>query len=414
LRILNGRHARKAGQAASAEGTRPLGAKWLLASRWRVPVALSALAAGAVLAVPAVASASPSPFPSPVTGHVYLDDNTAGANTIAAFSRHANGTLTPVPGSPFTAGGAGTGAGLASQGAVQIADGGRLLLAADAGSNQVSVLRIEPDGSLHLASVVSSGGALPVSIAVHGSLVYVANAGPADSSYTGFRLGPFGDLRPVPGSTVALPAAAQPGDVLFNGTGSKLIGTRVGTSQIDSFTVGLNGRLRAAPGSPFTAQGLGPFGSQFRPTDPGQLFVSNAHNGTGLGTVSAFTDSRAGVLTPVGSSPVADQQTAPCWVTITPDGRYLFAVNTGSGSISRYAIAPGGALTLLGSTPVAASGGVGAVDPGLSPDGRFLYVNESKIASVGAFSVSGGNLTELSGSPTPLPTGATPAGIAVS
>jgi 6-phosphogluconolactonase len=382
-------------------------------SRWRVPVALSVLAAGAVLAAPAVASASP--FPSPVTGHVYLDDNTAGANTIAAFDRHADGSLTPLPGSPFSAGGAGTGAGLASEGAVQIADGGRFLLAVDAGSDQVSALRIEPGGSLRLASVVASNGALPVSIAVHGSLVYVANAGPADTNYTGFRLGFHGNLSPVPGSTVDLPAAAQPGDVLFNGSGSELIGTRVGTSQIDSFTVGRRGRLTAAAGSPFTAQGTGPFGSQFRPTNPSQLFVSNAHNGTGLGTVSAFSDSPAGVLDSIGSSPVPDQQTAPCWVTISPDGRYLFAVNTGSGTISRYSIAPGGALTLLGSTTVSATGGVGAVDPGVSPDGRYLYVNESRIGAVGAFAVSpGGNLTELPGSPTPLPAGATPAGIAVS
>src|ERR1700722_236468 len=405
--------ARRAGRGASAADARPFGARRLLASRWRVPVALSAVAAGAMLAAPAVASASP--FPSPVTGHVYLDDNTTGANTIAAFDRHADGSLTSLPGSPFRAGGAGTGAGLASEGAVQIADGGRLLLAAGAGSDQVSALRVEPDGPLRLASVVSSGGVLPVSVAVHGSLVYVANAGPADTNYTGLRLAPWGSLTPIPGSTVALPAAAQPGDVLFNGTGSKLVGTRVGTSQIDSFTVGLGGRLTAAPGSPFTAQGTGPFGSQFRPTNPGQLFVSNAHNGTGLGTVSAFTDSRAGVLASIGSSPVADQQTAPCWVTISPDGRYLFAVNTGSGTISRYSIAPGGALTLLGSTTVSGNGGVGAVDPGLSPDGRFLYVNESQANSVGAFAVSGGgNLTELPGSPVRLPAGATPAGIAVS
>jgi 6-phosphogluconolactonase len=382
-------------------------------TRWRVPVAFGAIVAGAVVAAPGVASASS--YPSPVTGHVYLDDNTAGSNTIAAFDRHANGSLTPVPGSPFTAGGAGTGSGLASEGAVQIAGGGRFLLAADAGSNQVSVLGIQPDGALRLASVVSSGGALPVSIAVHGSLVYVANAGPADSNYTGFRLAPWGSLTPVAGSAVALPAAAQPGDVLFNSTGTRLIGTRVGTSQIDSFTVGLGGQLTAAAGSPFPAQGVGPFGSQFRPTDPSQLFVSNAHNGTGLGTVSAFTDSRGGVLASIGSSPVADQQTAPCWVTISPDGRYLFAVNTGSGTISRYSIAPGGELTLLGSTTVSASGGVGAVDPGLSPDGKFLFVNESKANAVGAFAVSGGgDLTELPGSPTALPAGAAPAGIAVS
>ncbi len=213
---------------------------------------------------------------------------------------------------------------------------------------------------------------------------------------------------------IALPGSAQPGDVLFNSTGTRLIGTRVGTSQIDSFTVGSGGRLTAAPGSPFPAQGVGPFGSEFRPTSPGQLFVTNAHNGTGLGTVSAFADSPAGSLTPVGGSPFADQQTAPCWVVISPDGQHLFAVNTGSGTISRYRIAPDGSLTLLGSTAVAAMAGVGAVDPGLSPGGRYLFLNESAARAVGAFAVSGGTLTELPGSPTALPAGATPAGIAVS
>ena len=44
------------------------------------------------------------------------------------------------------------------------------------------------------------------------------------------------------------PAArcAQPGDVLFNSTGTNLIGARVGTSQIDSFSVDEDGRLTAA------------------------------------------------------------------------------------------------------------------------------------------------------------------------
>jgi hypothetical protein len=61
---------------------------------------------------------------------------------------------------------------------------------------------------------------------------------------------------------------------------------------------------------------------------------------------------------------VADQQTAPCWVTITPDGPYLFAVDTGSGTISRFSFAPGGALTLPGSTQVSANGGVVPSTPG--------------------------------------------------
>ena len=238
-------------------------------------------------------------------------------------------------------------------------------------------------------------------------------AGNGGSNYTGFRLGPDGRLDPIPGSTVTLAANAAPADVLFNGTGTKLVGTEVGTSVIDSFTVGSDGRLTAAPASPFPAQGVGPFGSEFRPTNPDQLFVSNAHNGAGLGTISAFTDAADGTLSPVAGSPFADEQTAPCWVEITHDGQFLFTVNTGSGEISRYQIAADGTLNLLGSTPVGKTGGVGAVDARLSPDGRFLYVDESRIGAVGTFAVNGGNLTELASSPTPLPAGAAPAGIVV-
>ena len=56
------------------------------------------LAATAAVAVPASASASTGA--SPVVGHVYADDNTKGANTIGAFNRHADGTLTPEAGFP--------------------------------------------------------------------------------------------------------------------------------------------------------------------------------------------------------------------------------------------------------------------------------------------------------------------------
>jgi 6-phosphogluconolactonase len=381
--------------------------------RFVSPALVLGLAAAAALAVPAAASASADA--SPVVGHVYVNDNTKGTNTIGAFDRHADGTLTPEAGSPFAAGGAGTGAGLASQGALQFSADGRFLIAVDAGSNQISVLRIRPDGSLRLVrgGVVASGGTLPDSVAVFGDLVYVANSG-ASSNYTGFRLRPNGRLDPIPGSTITLAANAAPGDVLFNGTGTKLVGTEVGPSRIDSFTVGSDGRLTAAPGSPFPAQGLGPFGSEFRPTDPDQLFVSNAHNtAPNSGTVSAFRDHRNGRLSPINGSPFADGQMAPCWVEISHDGQFLFTVNTASGSVSSYRIAPNGALTLLGSTPISGTK-VGAVDARLSPDGGFLYVDESAVGQVAAFTVSGGSLTELSTSPFPLPAGAAPTGIVVS
>jgi 6-phosphogluconolactonase len=363
-----------------------------------------------VLGATAGASASTG---ARVVGYTYIDGNTATANTIDAFARHADGSVTPLPGSPFAAGGAGLGTGLASQGAIQATPGGRYLLTVDAGSNQISVLRITKGGVPVLAGhPVGSGGVKPVSVAVSRSgLVYVANQGngAGGSGYSGFRLHLDGRLAAIPGSTVSVPAAAGLGDVFFNAAGNHLVGTRTGTSQIDSFVVLPGGHLAAAPGSPFTGQGLGQLGAEFSPARPGQLFVSNAHNGTGLGTVSAYRDGFLGRLSPIGASPYADGQTAPCWVEISHDGRYLFTVNTGSGNISSYAIRTNGSLALIGSAPIRSGGG--DIDARLSPDGRTLSVDGSANHILSVFAVHGGTLTELPSSPTPLPPGGAPAGI---
>jgi 6-phosphogluconolactonase len=349
--------------------------------------------------------------PPPVIGHVYLDGNTAGVNTVAAYNRAPGGALTPTLGSPFQVGGAGLGKGLGSQGAIEL--DGQYLLAVDAGSNQISVLRTNWDGSLTPVpgSPFSSGGVKPVSIAVHDNLVYVANDGNSTTSanYTGFFLTPFGQLVALPNSTVNAPGAANDlGDVLFNSTGTNLVGTEVASSLIDSFTVAWDGRLTAAPGSPFAGQGLGAFGSAFRPTNPNQLFVTNPHNvGTDVGTVSAFDVAFNGVLSSIGASPFADLQNAPCWTAITPDGQYLFAINTGSGTVSRFSIDGRGDLTLLGSTLVNDQGGVGGTDPTISPDGQNLYINETAADGVAEMTIDGGTLTELPGSPIALPAGIT-------
>jgi len=358
-----------------------------------------------------------------VVGHVYVNDNTAGTNTIGAFDRFADGTLAPMQGSPFAVGGAGTGTIVGSQGALQVTDDGRYLLAADAGSNEISVLRIDSDGKLHPvdSSPTDSGGIQPISIAVHDDLVYVANLGngTTGSNYTGFKLRDNGRLTPLRNSTVPLPNTALPGDVFFNADGTHLVGTEVGTTdpntfKIDSFVVGQDGRLTAAPGSPFAAQGAGPFGSEFRPTNPTQLYVSNAHDGAGKGTVSAFSVARDGTLTSIGDSPYPDNQTAPCWIEITHDGKYLFTVNTGSSSISRYRIQGDGSLTLLGSTPLKNPTGVlRSFDARLAPNGKYLYVVDAGLDAVSVLAVDGGSLTELSASPVALPAGATPFGIVV-
>jgi hypothetical protein len=384
----------------------------------RLTLLAALLALGALLSGSATASSSSSSG-----GYLYINDNTAGVNTVAGFQRHADGTLTPIPGSPFAVGGAGTGQPDASQGSLQLSADGRYLLAVDAGSNQISVLKIKTDGSLQSAegSPVASNGVDPVSIAVSGKLVYVANQGPgsnaADTNYTGFTLNSGGHLSALPGSTVALPSNSKPGDVLFSPDGTRLVGTRIATSAIDSFTVGRDGLLTAAAGSPFSAsdftppQGYGQLGSEFSPVNSNQLFVSDAHNAAGgpaPGLVSSFADGADGSLTPIGASPFANDGTASCWIEISHDGSFLFVVNTASASVSSYAIAPNGALTFLRSTPASAVG-AGAEDARLSPDGSTLWVVDSGTDAVSGFSVDGGTLMPLSA--TPGPAGAAPTGI---
>jgi 6-phosphogluconolactonase len=377
---------------------------------------LAIIVSAGFIAAPNIATAT-----TPIVGHVYVNDNTAPTNTIGGFDQHADGSLTALAGSPFSAGGAGTGTIVGSQGAIQIASHGRYVLAVDAGSNQISVLAVGLDGSLSLVgSPVSSGGIEPVSIAIHRRLVYVANEGDgtSGSNYTGFRLRSDGTLKPLSGSTVPLPATALPGDILFNGTGNNLIGVEVGTTDpstflIDSFRVRDNGRLAPAAGSPFPAEAPGPFGSEFSPTAPHHLYVSNAHGGTNNGSVSAFSVSANAKLKSIGGSPFADGQTAPCWVEISHDGRYLFTVNTGSTTISSYRILANGSLALIGSTPFNSGTGIRPFDARLDTAGDHLYVVDAAIASVSGFAVSGGSLTELTSSPTTLPTGATPFGIAI-
>ena len=155
-----------------------------------------AVGAGAVLGLstlvaPVVAGADP---PGPAFGegpdHVVFvqTDNTSG-NQVVAYDRGTNGSLT-LAGTYNTGGVGGQLTGsvvdhLASQGSLSFDPGSRSLYAVNAGSNTVSVFAVRGD-RLFLRQVVNSGGAFPVSVAVHGALVEVLNA-ENGGSRTGLR-----------------------------------------------------------------------------------------------------------------------------------------------------------------------------------------------------------------------------------
>ena len=365
------------------------------------------------------AQATPSADMSAVTGHVYVKKNTAPANMIGVFDRHADGSLT-ASGDPVADGGAGAGMVIGSQGALQMtAD--KYLIAVDPGSNQISTLSVAADGSLSqiMGGSVDSGGITPVSLTVQDDLVYVANAGNGrtGANYTGFMLGADGVLAPIADSTIELGATDAPGTLLFNGDGTQLIGVEVGPnagpSQIDSYLVGKDGLLTPSEGSPVIPQAIGPFGSVFSPTSPGTLYVTNAHAGKEMGSVSAFTVGTDGTFTALSMPPAANGQTGTCWIEISADGKYVYAVNTGTPSISSYEVGTDGNPTLLGNTMFNNSDGLRPFDARLSPDGSFLYVVDAGTGMISAFAVDSGTLTELAGSPVAIGNGATPFGIVV-
>lgn len=358
---------------------------------------------------------------SSIAGHVYVNENTAMSNAIGVFDRHPDGSLTPANPPSVATGGAGTGSVVGSQGALQLTADGKFLLAVDAGSHQISVLAVDSAGALTAVDhgTVDSGGTIPISLAVHGDLVYVANAGDgkSGSNYTGFHLDKNGILSPIAGSTVPLGPSVNPGDVLFNADGSILIGVEVGPdkgpSAIDSFTVGQDGKLAPAPSSPIPGQAIGPFGSEFSPSSPNTLYVTNAHDGPNKGSVSAYTVAKDGSLTPIAHSPFSNGQTGTCWIAISADGKYVYAVNTAIPTISSFKVEQDGALKLIGNTLFKLPTGLRPFDIRLSPDGANLYAVDAGLDMVSAFSVKDGVVTELDSSPVALPAGASPFGIAV-
>src|SRR5215218_7268579 len=106
-------------------------------------------------------------------GAVYTQTNSPAGNAVHRLDRGPDGSLTPV--AAYGTGGTGTGAGLGSQGAVALSDDGRVLLAVDAGSNDVASFRVSRRGHLTLIDRLPSGGVTPVSVDVAGSSAYVLN-----------------------------------------------------------------------------------------------------------------------------------------------------------------------------------------------------------------------------------------------
>lgn len=357
-------------------------------SKVAVTLAGACALGGALLLTPQAAGASEHhSFGRQST--VYTETNQASGNQVLAYRALPNGALDLL--GSFATDGTGTGASPNSQGAVTLGDHGRLLAAVNGGSNDVSVFRVQHDGSLRLLGTVPSGGIDPISATIHGAVVYSLNAGTntVAANLGGASLFGWGHAWSQSLSSGAL----DPEEVAASPDGRTLVVTEKGSDSIDTFRISHHGAIGQAVTTKVTTN-TGPYGFSF--LRDGDLVVSEAAYG-GLAT---FSLNRDGTLTQL--SQVPDGQLAPCWTALAFGGREVFTTNAHSGNISAYWIGKGDVLTLITPEVQATTPTAGDTDLAVASNG-FLYTSVQPVVTASSVLSAGGlgtTTTVASGFPT--------------
>ena len=241
-----------------------------------------------VLIVPTAAAKPSEQHPS--NGAVYIMTNNPSGNNVLVYSRAADGTLSWT-GTFVTNGKGATDLAGSNQGGLALSNDGKTLLVVNAGTNDISVFRVNQDG-LVFTHKTGSGGTFPISVTVHQKWVYVLNTGGTESvgNIAGFNLSDDGQLSAIPGSIQPLSGTTAPAQISFNPTGSALVVTEKSTSLIDTYTVDSDGVATGPTTHP--SSGTTPFGFAF--DNKGQLIVSEAAGGpSGTSAVSSYSLSNA-------------------------------------------------------------------------------------------------------------------------
>ena len=351
--------------------------------------------AATVLAASALITSSPAQAAT-TSSPVFVQNDDVHGNAVIAYRRSASGKLTQV-GKYATGGDGGVLDGsvvdhLASQGSLSYDPAAKLLYAVNAGSNTVTSFAV--DGTrLVRRQVLRSGGDFPVSVAVHGNLVYVLNArqGGSIQGYlrVGQRLHRIGswhrDLGLDPTATPEF--THTPGQIAFTPDGTQLVvTTKANGNAIDVFSVSPHG-VSAKP-TVNSVDGAVPFAVAFDRS--GDLVATEA----GPNAVGTFRIGAHGRLTSLTTS--ATGQMATCWI-VTTHGK-VYVANAGSATLSGYRTGSWGKLSALGTTTTDA----GSVDAAVTPDGQFLYAQTGGAGLVDEFRVNpDGSLTALGSVPVP-------------
>lgn len=410
-------------------------------------------------------------------GAVFAMSNARDGNTIVAYDT-VDGAL--VEAGRFATGGNGsgsfedtanslvlatTGGEIAPNNLVDPDSGQQFLFAPNAGSDTLSVFRVDADG-LELVEVQDTSGrngrsgTKPVSVTVNNGLVYVLNSGEItddlfdedggiidncttgeEPRITGFSLADDGQLTPLNNSTRGLSGDAQSGcaQISFSPDGNHLVVTerlaqperldqQVSDNEriddegvIDIFEVERRDNpnaTRTRKADVFDATGQGPFGFTFTPN--GNLLTTEQFDGpppAGLqrGAAASYKidgDLQRNQTDLVATSPsIRNRGTDTCWFVADDGAQFAFATSFfDGGRISSYSLDDTGFVDLV--DPVASSDtddtatdnvGTGASDLALNGDSSVLYQLNSLNGTINAFANNGDGTLDFIEQVTPFP-----------
>ena len=375
---------------------------------------------------------------SPPAGVVYVEGNVADApgNQILAYKRDAAGALTPLKGSPFSAGGAGISPSFAlgpydSDQEIITNPDHTLLFATNGGSDSVAVFRFKADGGLVpvAGSPFPSGGSNPVGLALRGDKLIVVNQdndpghpGRFLPGYATLQVSPTGALKPIRGATYAVDLGSSPSQALVPGNAPGVVFTcEFLGGVLRSFRLAESGALHPVDAQPLPADEFGLSGA---PPLPLGLWT---HPKRPLLYVGYVTINRMGVYRYDASGRFAFLRTVPnsgnglCWIRSNKAGTRLYTSNTADPSLSVYDTSVDPAKPVeIQKVPLKGMSNVYQI--ALDPAEEFFYAvtqrNSAMLpASANALHVlkiaADGTLAEVPSSPTilPVPASSRPQGV---
>lgn len=375
-------------------------------------------------------------------GTVYLETNSSapGSNQVLAFT-YRNGVLSGRGVRRYSTGGSGShdlsNSGVLDADQQLIVNSQRtLLFAVNSSSDTIAVFRIADDGSLSPVpgSPFASGGKAPASLGLSGHTLVVANKaqdGVRDlravpANYTSFEVHDDGSLsRPI--SSIDVPPGSSPLQTYVTPHGRVVISSEE-TGVFRAFRIGPGGTLTQGPNSPLSLpqaanpQGQsGPYWPAGLESHPTQdiLYAQIANLSE---TIVYRWDDQAGLsFVRALSNP---HSFLPCWTHVNAAGTRMYSANAGSDNLSVFDISRDPTdPEEIQSVPLNAPGN--PWNFALDPSGQLLFLLDMRaVAQIPAGQgnqlhtlriAADGRLTEEHSSPVaiPVPVGTNPVGLAV-